>query len=157
MNDHDPIPGEELLPSQADIDFMAAIATQQSASGPKSNDEPESSPDGDVDGDGPDVEPAEGNDDDIELIDGFDLTHALLLNVLEDDVDEQLVGPGPVREGQLDRIGRPVAPHLGHSLDGQYVKHTLSDGSVVRFDKVTTSKSERAVAIARLEAEIASR
>lgn len=47
----------------------------------------------------------------------------------------------PPREGP--RVGAPVAPALGHSLDSQTETITRSDGETLDIDKITTSKRDR--------------
>ena len=60
------------------------------------------------------------------------------------ELERQAPAPSPV-----------VLPDLGHSHDSQIVTFTRADGETISFDKVTTSKSERAAAIAAFEAESA--
>jgi hypothetical protein len=66
-----------------------------------------------------------------------------------------LTTPTGEPERQAPQPSPVVLPDLGHSLDSQIVTFTRSDGETISFDKVTTSKSERAAAIAAFEAESA--
>jgi len=63
--------------------------------------------------------------------------------------------PDPVLERQAPEPSPVVLPDLGHSHDSQIVTFTRADGETISFDKVTTSKAERAAAIAAFEAESA--
>ena len=63
--------------------------------------------------------------------------------------------PEPALERQAPEPSPVVLPDLGHSHDSQIVTFTRADGETISFDKVTTSKAERAAAIAAFEAESA--
>ena len=70
-------------------------------------------------------------------------------------LDDQFKEPGDEPERQAPTPSPVVLPDLGHSHDSQIVTFTRTDGETISFDKVTTSKAERAAAIAAFEAESA--
>ncbi len=139
------VEGEDQLPTQEQIDAVAALADAPRATVSTGTDgEPVSPSAGDTDDAVLTVDPdmaVEGNDDDDahdELID------AAVNGAKETNLPERAEA----------RVGQGVTTDNASSLVGTIATYRRRDGELLSFDKLTTSKGERAALIAAFDAEL---
>jgi len=134
------VPGEDKLPTKAQIAAVAKLADAAKATASAGTDGDPILPSvGDADDAALAVDSSlavEGNDDDVEL----------------PDRDDAKVSNRPARS--TARIGAGVDTDATASLATTLQVHVRSDGATITFDKVTVSRGERIAAIAAFDAEL---